>query len=318
MLYPLQFRAVFRRYLWGGRRLQTALGKPLAEGADWAESWEIVDRGAEQSIVENGPLAGTKLGDLVSRYGEELLGRHHPQTRFPLLFKFLDANQTLSVQVHPDDRYAAKLEPPDLGKTEAWVVLEALPGSRIYAGLRPGVGREQLVEAIRAGRCGECLASFEPAVGDCVYLPAGTVHALGAGLLVAEIQQSSDVTYRIFDWNRVGVDGRPRLLHIEQALEAIDFEQSAAVPQRPRSIGLGVLRLVECDKFVLDRWEMSSAMVAGGDDRCHILAILEGEIRVSDDGPWLGRGGTILLPASLGLTRVVPRTGARVLDVYLP
>ena len=178
-LYPLRFQPIFRRYLWGGRRLESSLGKQLGPGHDWAESWEICDHAADQSRVQFGPLAGTSLGEL---------GRHHPQPRFPLLLKFLDAAQRLSVQVHPDDARAARLSPPDLGKTEAWVILEAEPGSLIYAGLRPGVDRRALAAAIGQGRCQDCLNVFPPSVGDCIFLPAGTVHALGAGLLVAEIQ----------------------------------------------------------------------------------------------------------------------------------
>ncbi len=146
----------------------------------------------------------------------ELLGRHHPQSRFPLLVKFLDAALPLSVQVHPNDEQAARLNPPDLGKTEAWYILSADPGSTIYAGLRPGVDRQQLADAIGQGTCEKLLHHFQPKAGDCLFIPAGTVHALGAGLLVAEVQQSSDTTFRLYDWNRVGPDGKPRPLHVEQ------------------------------------------------------------------------------------------------------
>ena len=214
-LYPLRFEPIFRRYLWGGRRLGTVLGKPIGEGSDYAESWEVVDHGADQSRVAFGPLAGTTLGELVREHGHELLGRHHPQPQFPLLIKLLDAQQKLSVQVHPNDEQAARLDTPDYGKTEAWVVLAAEPGSRIYAGLKRGFDRPALERELNRGTCELCLHHFEPRVGDCVFLPAGTVHALGGGLLIAEVQQSSDTTYRLFDWNRVGPDGRPRALHIE-------------------------------------------------------------------------------------------------------
>ncbi len=209
-LYPLRFRLLVRRYLWGNRRLETCLGKSLGPGNDYAESWEVADHGADQSIVDAGPLAGTTLGELVRLRGVELFGRCHPQANFPLLVKFLDAAQSLSVQVHPNDAQAARLSPPDLGKTEAWYILAADPGSRVYAGLQPGVEREQLAEAIAKGTCETLLHGFEPKAGDCLFIPAGTVHALGAGLLVAEVQQSSDTTFRLYDWNRVGPDGKPR------------------------------------------------------------------------------------------------------------
>ncbi len=314
LLYPLRFRPVLRRYLWGGRRLETALGKLLPPGDDWAESWEIVDRGSDQSVVEFGPLAGTTLGQLVGRYGQELVGRHHPQgekgdrprlperpggcfaqtgpvpvfprPRFPLLLKFLDAARPLSVQVHPDDARAARLDPPEVGKTEAWVVIEAEPGSVIYAGLQSGIDRETLAAAIRQGRCQDCLHVLHPSPGDCIFLPAGTVHALGAGLLVAEIQQPSDVTYRLFDWNRLGPDGQPRALHVEQALDAIDFRRGPIQPQQPRPTGRPeVSRLVECKKFVLDRWEFDRPIAAGGDDRCHVISVLQGSVQVEGDPP---------------------------------
>ncbi len=320
-LYPLRFRPLLRRYIWGGRKLESCLGKKLGPGDDYAESWEICDRGPDQSVVASGPLAGTTLGQLVAERGEELLGRHHPQTRFPLLLKFLDAARTLSVQVHPDDARAAQLDPPDLGKTEAWVVLAAEPDSTIYAGLRSGVDRHGLAAAIRQGNCQEVLHQFHPAPGDCVFLPAGTVHALGKGLLVAEIQQASDTTYRLFDWNRTGPDGKPRPLHIEQGLEVIDDGRGPVEPQRPRPTGRrGVSRLVECDKFLLDRWQYDSPRTAGGDRRCHILCVLEGALQVEGDpaDALLPRGGTVLLPARIGPVELIPQGETVLLDAYLP
>ena len=320
-LYPLRFRPILRRYLWGGRRLEDGLGKHLAPGNDWAESWEICDRGTDQSVVEFGPLAGTTLGQLVTQRGDELLGRHHPQPAFPLLLKFLDACQTLSVQVHPDDARAEKLDPPDSGKTEAWVVLEAKPGSLIYAGLKTGVDRTALAEAIRQGRCADCLHSCEPSPGDCIFVPAGTVHALGAGLLVAEIQQSSDVTYRLFDWNRVGTDGKPRPLHIEQGLDAVDFRRGPVMPKQPRPTERPqVSRLVECKQFVLDRWEFDSPLPTDDDRRCHVLAVLKGGVQIEGDplSATLSRGDVVLLPASLGGVSLTPQGKATLLDAYLP
>ncbi len=233
-LYPLRFRPIFRRYLWGNRRLGTVLRKPIGPGNDWAESWEISDHGADQSIVEFGPLAGATLGQLVQERGKELLGRHHPAARFPLLLKFLDANRALSVQVHPNDAQAARLNPPDSGKTEAWVVLEATADSRIFAGLKPGVDRPRLATALHDGDCQGLLHVIKPSPGDSIFLPAGTVHAVGEGLLVAEIQQSSDVTYRLFDWNRLGPDGQRRPLQIEQGLDAVDFRRGPVSPQQPQ------------------------------------------------------------------------------------
>ena len=322
-LYPLQFEPLFRRYLWGGRRLATVLGKPLGEGEDYAESWEVVDHGEDQSIVADGPLRGQTLGQLVRSQGPELFGRHEPPSQFPLLFKFLDAHRNLSVQVHPDDAAAARLDPPDLGKTEAWVVLHAEPGGRIYAGLKRGFDRAALEREVRRGTTELCLHAFEPRVGDCVFVPAGTVHALGAGLVVAEIQQASDTTFRLFDWNRLGSDGLPRPLHVEAALEAIDYDAGPVAPRTPQPTeNPAVERLVACDKFVLDRRRLdpSHTQVVGGDDRFHILAVLGGQLTLQSRlAPIpLRLGDTLLLPASEPATGLASADGAVLLDMYLP
>ena len=320
-LHPLRFRPILRQYLWGGRRLATLLGKPLGPGDDYAESWEVVDHGEDQSVVVYGPLAGTTLAELVRTRGGELLGRHAPRDRFPLLLKFLDAQKTLSVQVHPNDAQAARQSPPDAGKTEAWVVLAAEPGSLIYAGLRPGADRPALEQAVQEGTCEQLLHRFEPAVGDCVFLPAGTVHALGAGLVVAEIQQSSDTTFRLFDWNRVGSDGKPRPLHVQQALEVIDFDRGPVAPQTPRGTPRrGEALLVECEQFVLCRRRLDQPETVGGDDRCYILSVIGGSIRVEADpsDEALTVGSTVLLPASAGPVELVPEEPTVLLVSCLP
>ncbi|HVU89564.1 MAG TPA: type I phosphomannose isomerase catalytic subunit [Pirellulales bacterium] len=320
-LYPLRFHPLLRHYMWGGEKLRTLLGKSFDDHATCAESWEICDRGADQSVVAAGPLAGTTLGELVITRGAELLGRHAPQPRFPLLFKFLDARLKLSVQVHPDDERASQLTPPDLGKTEAWVVMDAEPDGLIYAGLKRGFDRAALAREIARGTCELCLHSFVPRAGDCIFLPAGVVHALGGGLLVAEIQQSSDTTWRLFDWNRLGPDGRPRALHIAEALDAIDYAAGPVSPVHPAATEKSAVeRLVECDPFVLDRWRLSERYELRDDDRCHILAVVEGAVEVSDDAAQvpLKLGETMLLPARRAATSMIPRPSAIVLDAFLP
>lgn len=319
-LEPLRFEPLFRRYLWGGRRLATQLGKPIGE-EDCAESWEIVDHGADQSIVVAGSQQGRTLRELVSEHGAELLGRHHPQSQFPLLFKFLDAQQTLSVQVHPNDEQAAQLDPPDRGKTEAWVILDAEPGSLIYAGLKQGVDRATLEQAIANGTSEACLHHFEPRPGDCLFIPAGTVHALGAGLLVAEIQQASDTTYRLYDWNRTDAQGRPRELHIDAGLEVINYTAGPSRPQQPQPTDRPyVARLVACDKFVLDRWIFEQPKTIGGDDRFHLLAVLQGSVEIAGDpvGKPLALGQTALIPACCGPLDLRPTEHTILLDMYLP
>jgi mannose-6-phosphate isomerase len=319
-LYPLTFVPVLKRYLWGGRRLGTVLGKPIGEGDDYAESWEIADHDQGQSIVAEGPLAGTSLRELVNSRGRELLGRHAPRLRFPLIFKYLDCQRDLSIQVHPNDEAAAMLKPPDLGKTEAWLILDAQPGSRVFAGLRAGCDREALIRAIREGEMERCLRPLAGNAGQCLFIPAGTVHALGAGLLVAEIQQASDTTYRLYDWGRVGPDGKPRKLHIDEALAAINFSTTDVEPQRPQPTGNPhIERLVECEEFVLDRWTLTSDEGIGGDDQFHIISVLEGELTVYAGGErTLRHGQTALLPASLPRASLSPRGRAVALDMYLP
>jgi mannose-6-phosphate isomerase len=319
-LPPIRFRPILRDYLWGGRRL-TELGKAIAAGERAAESWEIVDHGRDQSIVSDGPFAGEKLHTLVDHQRAAIFGRHQARTQFPLLFKFLDCQQTLSVQVHPNDAQGAKLQHPDSGKTEAWVILATEPGSKLYAGLKQGVDRQMLERELARGKCDVCLHEFEPKVGDCVLIEAGTVHALGAGLLVAEIQQSSDTTYRLFDWNRVDRDGKPRELHIQQALETIDFTRGPVDPVVPASRGAsGSERLVECDKFVLDRRTIKNSQPISEDDRFHFLAVVIGSVEVTfnNDRKILTRGDTILIPASAQGAKVQSADGATVLDMYLP
>ncbi|REK22108.1 MAG: class I mannose-6-phosphate isomerase [Planctomycetota bacterium] len=320
-LYPLRFTPIFRRYLWGGRRLETSLGKTLGPGHDYAESWEIVDHGEDQSIVVAGPLAGTALATLVAEQGDALFGRHATPPRFPLLWKFLDAQKDLSVQVHPNDEQAARLDPPDLGKTEAWVIVDVEPGSCLYAGLKSGVDRESLAAHLAAGTTDACLHRWEPKVGDCILIEAGTAHAIGAGLLVAEIQQSSDTTFRLFDWNRLGTDGKPRQLHLEEGLAVIDFERVDIGPQSPQPTERPhVERLVSCDKFVLDRWHLSAPAAGPGDDRCHILSVVEGALEVDGDpaGQPLRRGDTMLLPACCADAELRPLESTVLLDAYLP
>ncbi len=320
-LYPLRFEPIFRRYVWGGRKLGTLLNKPIGPEPDYAESWEVVDHGADQSRVMAGPLKGHTLGDLCRHYGHALFGRHRELAQFPLLFKFLDCEKTLSVQVHPNDEQAARLDPPDKGKTEAWVVLAAAPGSIIYAGLKRGFDRHALEREVVRDTCELCLHQIEPKPGDCIFLPAGTVHALGAGLVIAEIQQASDVTFRLFDWNRLGSDGRPRPLHIQQSLDVTDFERGPIHPQKPRSTERPhVSRIVECDKFVLDRWQFAEKQTIGGDDRFHLVAVLEGAAIVASDptSEPLAAGQTMLLPAAVGACELTPQGATTLLDIYLP
>ena len=233
-LYALRFQPILRRLIWGGRRLGTVLHKPigLAKG-DYAESWELSEYHDSVSVVQEGSLAGETLRQLVQKRGEELLGpKLGPRDQFPLLVKFIDARQNLSVQVHPDDETGRRLA-GDNGKTETWVIIDAEPGSLIYAGLKQSVGRSELANATQSGTVEPLLHRFEPKLGDSILIEAGTVHAIGAGVLLVEIQEMSDATFRVDDWGRLGDDGKPRPLHIAQAMESIDFGRGPVNPIAP-------------------------------------------------------------------------------------
>lgn len=319
--YPLIFEPTFRDYIWGGRRLGTVLGKPIPAEGDFAESWEVVDHGEDQSIVANGPLKGKTLGELVRESPQELFGSKLVTKTFPLLFKFLDANRDLSIQVHPDDTQGAKLDPPDLGKTEAWYILDAEPDAKLYVGMKEGITRERLANAVETGTIVDCMHVIEPRPGDCFFIPAKTVHALGKGLLVAEIQQASNTTFRLFDWNRTGPDGKPRPLHIEQSLATTDFERGPVEPRKPQlTSDPAIERLVTCEKFVLDRWQFDGRKSIGGEDGFHIVAVLDGKIRTSHAqlDQCLGKGSTFLIPAKCGPLQINAVQPTLLLDMYLP
>ncbi len=325
-MHPLLFSPLYRTYLWGGRRFESLLGRQLPPGDTFAESWELVDHGEDQSVVRAGPLAGATLGQLVREHGPELMGTAAGCVAFPLLFKLLDAKRDLSVQVHPDDARAATLTPPDRGKTEAWYVVDAEPGSRIYAGLREGVTTSDLRAAIGSGTLETCLHDFEAHPGDCIFIPAGTVHAIGGGLMIAEIQQSSDVTYRLYDWNRLGPDGQPRQLHVDAGLEAVT-QFGPVTPRRAAAATDGSAQmspLVSCDYFGLDLLtptsEGESLWQVGGDAAPHFLAVLDGSVKLTDSWglPSLAAGDCVLLPASIGPQELRGDAQTRVLHVSLP
>jgi mannose-6-phosphate isomerase len=324
-LDPLRFEPILKRLLWGGRRLGTLLGKDLGPHDDYAECWELADHGADVSRVSEGPLAGTSLRELLEQAPIALLGPELAAAfadQFPLMIKFLDAHQVLSVQVHPDDDLGQKLV-GDNGKTESWLILHADPGSLIYAGLRPGTTREAFAAALADGTVEAHLHRFEPRAGDCVLVPAGTVHAIGAGIVLAEVQQMSDATFRVFDWGRVGPDGRPRELHVEHAMAAIDFTRGPVDPVEPiarETPGGTVEALARCPYFALERLTLSGPDRVGRPDRFTVLLGLEGEAVIVSEGHEypISTGQTLLLPASIGPCEVRPLPHVRLLSCIVP
>lgn len=322
-LYPLRFQPILKRLIWGGRRLGAFLDKDLGDEHDYAESWEISDHRRDVSVIAEGPLAGTSLRQLLAERGPEVLGPSFSEVQqFPLLVKFLDANRDLSVQVHPDDAKGRVLA-DDNGKTEAWVVIHAEPGSLIYAGLHPGVSRSDLSEAMKTGSVEPLLHRFEAKDGDCVMIPAGTIHAIGAGIVLAEIQQMSDATFRVFDWGRLGPDGSPRALHAEEALESTNFETGPVNPLRPVSeIIPGGTRekLASCEYFAIERYSLTGSSIVGEHGRFTIVVAIAGDCEIVFQGrkyPLL-KGHCSLLPSSIGPCEVRPRGTATFLTCMVP
>ena len=245
--YPLKFRPIFKQRIWGGQKLREVFDKDLPPFEKIGESWELADLPNDKSVIANGELAGQTLNSAIEKYAEEITGNEDFSGAFPLLIKFLDAQDILSVQVHPDPetcRRMGKGEP----KTECWYIISAEPGAIIYKGLKKGVTKEQFAEAIEKGNVADMLAKIPVKAGECHFLPAGTAHAIGPGLLIAEIQMPSDTTYRVFDWNRVDEAGKARELHIEEALESIHFDTSGD------SLSVTMMgRLVDCEYFRIDK-----------------------------------------------------------------
>lgn len=318
-LYPLKFKPRLLEKMWGGRKIQTVLGQTLPDAKNIGESWElfdfppgVVDSSSDwvSAQVAQGPLAGETLHQLVLEFGRDLYGDARlvaPYGQFPILIKFLDAREDLSIQVHPDRQYAAKHAGAYL-KSEAWYVVQSEAGSRLFKGLRPGVTPTQFKEAIIQGHCEKLLNAVPAKAGECFYLPSGTVHAVGAGILAAEVQTPSDTTFRVYDFNRIEPStGKPRKLHVEEALACIHFSDPAPAPATPapqKSWGGVQRRLVNCEFFNLDEIrltdELKQSLTTG---QPVIWMMLEGKAQVSVSGLsnpiQFSRGETVLLPAAM-------------------
>jgi mannose-6-phosphate isomerase len=339
MIYPLQFEPILVERVWGGDRL-ARYGKAVAPGQHIGESWEISDRDKEQSMVRYGPHRGKTLRQLIELLGVQLLGTNCVKPgssggipRFPLLIKLLDARERLSLQVHPPAHVAPKLggEP----KTEMWYVLEADPHAHLIAGLKRGVNGADVVRALEEHKDSlagpipvfdACVHRFPVAAGESFFVPSGRMHAIDAGLVLIEVQQNSDTTYRVYDWGRVGLDGKPRDLHIPQSLESIDFQDIAPAKQRPRVEYMGVngcWRLVECAEFCVHKLTLRNAWTDRTDGSSfHIIAGAGGQVGVlTQDGQQviLNPGEFILMPAALGYYTLTPVTeGAVALKTFVP
>ena len=323
-LYPLRFEPMFQSRPWGGRRLAELLSTSLPGDGPIGEAWLLSDREDHSSRIANGPLQGQTLGQLLKRWPEPLLGDLAGRfQRFPLLLKFLDAQTTISVQVHPSDRQQAYLPPGESGKTEAWVVLEAGPERIIYAGLKPGTTSNDLRQAIAQRTVADQLASFRPKPGDGIFIPAGTVHSLG-DLVVFEVQENSDVTFRLDDWGRTDPKtGQSRPLQVEQALACIDFEQGPSGPVVPMvETAQGQLRerIFICEHFGLWRIHGAAPFPVGAAGTPRVLVCIAGDGHLEHDSvPYaIGRGDVLLLSAAVGVCSCSSPDAITLLELSLP
>lgn len=323
-LYPLKFKPILKEKIWGGTKLRNLLGKNTGTLQRVGESWEISGVPDNVSVVENGFLAGNSLQELSEIYMGDLMGDKIYEKfgeEFPLLIKYIDATDILSIQVHPDDKLAKKRHNA-YGKTEMWYILDADPGAEIITGFNRDISREEYLRHLNNKTLKEILNIEKTAKGDVFFIPPGRVHAIGAGVLLAEIQQTSDITYRIYDWDRVDQDGKPRELHTDLALDAIDFKSYPTYKTEYSDLPDQTNELVKCKYFSTQLIHLKHPMEKDYYmlDSFVIYMGLEGKVRVQYDGgeEILEKGTTLLIPAIVHSLQLIPVEESRFLEVYIP
>ncbi|MBO7396764.1 MAG: class I mannose-6-phosphate isomerase [Bacteroidales bacterium] len=322
-MYPLKFEPIFKTIVWGGEKIAPYKGVKT-EQKHIGESWELSGVKGNESIVSEGPLKGRSIASLVKEYKEELVGRHvyeNTGDEFPLLIKFIDALTDLSIQVHPNDELAAERHNGSKGKTEMWYVVAAEPGAHLYAGLKEKLTPEEYASKVADGSITDALARHDVHPGDVFFLPAGRIHAICGGCFIAEIQQTSDITYRIYDYGRLGLDGKPRELHTELAKDAIDYKvypsyRSDYTPEENEEV-----QVVSCPYFTTSIWDLTlpCAKDLSGIDSFMVVMCLEGEGSLEVDGESVPvrQGETVLIPASADDLCFVPEDSMKVLTSYI-
>ena len=324
MLYPLKFKPQFKEKIWGGDKIRTSLGLDFSPLPDCGDAWVLSGVAGSPSVVENGFLKGNELNELLEIYMDELVGEkvfaRHPD-EFPILVKFLDTKDYLSIQVHPDDVLAAK-RGLGSGKTEMWYILDADPGAELISGFNREMNRESYLKYFTDNRLKEILNFEKVARGDCFFIPSGRVHALGPGILLAEIQQTSDTTYRIYDWDRVDSEGRSRELHTELAVDAIDFTPVESYRTNFRKDSGKPATLVDCPFFTTNLHNLTkpTEFEYSGRDSFVILIVTEGKavLRSGEEAIGMTMGEVVLVPASLTDVYITPEPNIKYLEVYIP
>jgi mannose-6-phosphate isomerase len=322
-LYPLKFKTIYKDKIWGGQKIKTYLHKDFGSLPNCGETWEISGVKSDVSVAANGDLEGESLAELLEKYQGDLVGKKvydHFGNIFPLLIKFIDANEDLSIQVHPDDELA-KNRHNSFGKTEMWYVIDADPGSTLIAGFNKELTELQYLDKFNSGHLTDILNKEEVKAGDVFFLPAGRVHTIGKGLLIAEIQQTSDITYRIYDFERVDNKGNKRELHTEEALAAIDYKhypeyKTKYKPERDKSV-----KLVSCPYFTANLLDFtkSTSKDYTGLDSFVIYVCVEGEFSVKyNDAEYpVKMGECILLPKSVDNVQLETKAGFKILESYI-
>lgn len=315
---PIKFKPIIKSKIWGGQNLQTELGKDLQGLSNAGESWELSAVEGDVSVVANGPFEGRLFSDIITQLGAELVGEHVYKTfgtKFPLLIKFIDANDKLSVQVHPDEKMA-KARNCGNGKSEMWYVVKADEGAQLVSGFSERITREQYKPLLESGHFLEKLASYNVQRGDVFYMPAGRIHAIGRGVMVAEIQQTSDTTYRVFDYNRRDAEGNLRQLHVEEACEAIhydDFESG----RKEYSLNINErVEVVDCQYFKTGIIKIEGTMHRDytAIDSCVVIICVGGKATIASEP--VSYGETLLVPASLKYVDISGQ--AELLEVFIP